>query len=70
MTSHIFRKTCATILDAAQFTPRRIADQLGHARPSLTEDVSVARKVANPDTADVLNAELGTESTSKELGSG
>ncbi len=60
VTSHVFRKTCATILDEARFTARQIADQLGHARPSLTQDVYVARKVANPATADVLHDELGT----------
>ncbi|EHR52143.1 site-specific recombinase XerC [Saccharomonospora marina XMU15] len=60
VTSHVFRKTCATILDEARFTPRQIADQLGHARPSLTQDVYVARKIANPATAEVLNDELGT----------
>ncbi|TLW92102.1 site-specific integrase [Saccharomonospora piscinae] len=60
VTSHVFRKTCATILDEARFTPRQIADQLGHARPSLTQDVYVARKLANTATADALHDELGT----------
>ncbi|MEY7974643.1 tyrosine-type recombinase/integrase [Saccharomonospora xinjiangensis] len=60
VTSHVFRKTCATILDEARFTPRQIADQLGHARPSLTQDVYVARKMANPAAADALHDELGT----------
>ncbi|GHF47738.1 integrase [Amycolatopsis bartoniae] len=66
VTSHVFRKTCATILDEARFTPRQIADQLGHARPSLTQDVYVGRKVANPAAADALQQELGTESGTKE----
>ncbi|WP_233519971.1 tyrosine-type recombinase/integrase [Prauserella sp. PE36] len=60
VTSHVFRKTCATILDEARFTPRQIADQLGHARPSLTQDVYVGRKVANPATADALQEGLDT----------
>ncbi|WP_236789087.1 site-specific integrase [Amycolatopsis sp. GM8] len=59
VTSHVFRKTCATILDEARFTPRQIADQLGHARPSLTQDVYVGRKVANPAAAHALQEGLG-----------
>nr|WP_246405961.1 tyrosine-type recombinase/integrase [Modestobacter versicolor] len=33
VTSHTFRKTVATRLDEAGFTPRQVADQLGHANP-------------------------------------
>ncbi|MFR9730392.1 tyrosine-type recombinase/integrase [Saccharopolyspora sp. MS10] len=33
VTSHVFRKTAATILDEAGLTPRLVADQLGHSRP-------------------------------------
>ncbi len=39
VTSHVFRKTVATRLDEAGFTPRQVADQLGHANPSMTLDV-------------------------------
>lgn len=60
VTSHVFRKTCATILDEAKFTSRQIADQLGHSRPSLTQDVYLGRKVANPAVAEALERELGT----------
>ncbi|PZS25128.1 MAG: hypothetical protein DLM59_20750 [Pseudonocardiales bacterium] len=42
VTSHVFRKTVATRLDEAGFTPRHVADQLGHANPSMTLDGSVA----------------------------
>jgi integrase len=59
VTSHVFRKTCATILDEAGLSPRAIADQLGHARPSMTQDVYVGRKVINPATAAALDAALG-----------
>lgn len=31
VTSHLFRKTVATRLDEVGFTPRQVADQLGHA---------------------------------------
>ncbi|XVV05087.1 tyrosine-type recombinase/integrase [Actinosynnema sp. CA-248983] len=60
VTSHVFRKTCATILDEAKLTPREIADQLGHSRPSMTQDVYLGRKVVNPAAAEALERELGT----------
>ena len=59
VTSHVFRKTCATILDEAGLSARAIADQLGHARPSMTQDVYMGRKVINPQTAAALDAALG-----------
>lgn len=33
VTSHVFRKTAATILDHAGLTARAIAGHIGHARP-------------------------------------
>jgi integrase len=39
ITSHIFRKTTATLLDNAGLSARTIADQLGHAQPSVTQNV-------------------------------
>jgi integrase len=54
ITSHAFRKTTATILDDAGQTARQIADQLGHARPSLTQDVYLGRKAKNPAAAEAL----------------
>lgn len=62
VTSHVFRKTCATILDEAGLSARAIADQLGHARPSMTQDVYLGRKVVNPANADALQRALDTES--------
>lgn len=59
VTSHVFRKTCATILDEAGLSARVIADQLGHARPSMTQDVYMARKVINPRSAAALDAAMG-----------
>jgi integrase len=58
ITSHNFRKTTATVLDAGDFTAREIADQLGHARPSMTQDVYMGRKVRNSRTADAIDAAL------------
>jgi integrase len=62
VTSHVFRKTAATVLDEAGLSARVIADQLGHARPSMTQDVYLGRKVASRDTANVLEGILGKES--------
>jgi len=54
VTSHTFRKTVATRLDEAGFTPRQVADQLGHANPSMTLDVYFGRQVVSADAARVL----------------
>ncbi|MEV0794910.1 helix-turn-helix domain-containing protein [Kribbella sp. NPDC050459] len=58
ITSHSFRKITATILDDAGQSARQIADQLGHARPSLTQDVYMARRAKNPDAAAALETAL------------
>ncbi|MBG0564893.1 site-specific integrase [Actinoplanes aureus] len=42
-TSHLLRKTVATQMDDAGVPTREIADQLGHARPSMTSDVYLGR---------------------------
>lgn len=55
VTSHTFRKTVATRLDEARLTPRQVADQLGHANPSMTLDVYFGRHVASAEAAAVLN---------------
>lgn len=65
VTSHVFRKTCATILDEAGLSARAIADQLGHARPSMTQDVYMGRKVVDPRNADALQRALDTKSGDK-----
>jgi integrase len=44
VTSHYFRKTVATLMDEAGLSARSAADQLGHAKPSLTADIYVGRK--------------------------
>jgi integrase len=55
VTSHVFRKTVATRLDEAGFTPRQVADQLGHANPSMTLDVYFGRHVVSAEAARVLD---------------
>lgn len=56
VTSHVFRKTAATILDDAGLTARQIADQVGHSRPSMTQDVYMHRGATNPAAAAALDA--------------
>ena len=55
VTSHTFRKTVATRLDEAGLSARQIADHLGHAAPSMTQDVYMGRRVASSDAAKVLD---------------
>ncbi|PZF81595.1 site-specific integrase [Jiangella anatolica] len=58
ITSHAFRKTTATVLDDAGQSARQVADQLGHSRPSMTQDVYMARRVLNPTAAGLLDDAL------------
>jgi integrase len=55
LTSHTFRKTVATRLDEAGWSARQIADQLGHAQPSVTLDTYMGRKVVGADAARILD---------------
>lgn len=55
VTTHVFRKTAATILDEAGLSARVIADQLGHSRPSLTQDVYMARKLPGRAAVDAFD---------------
>ncbi len=56
ITSHVIRKTTATMLDHAGLSARAIADQLGHANPSLTQDIYLGRQVASTGAAAALEA--------------
>jgi integrase len=56
VTSHVFRKTVATLMDHAGLSSRAAADQLGHANTSMTTDVYFGRKVAATGAAAVLEA--------------
>jgi integrase len=72
ITSHSFRKTAATILDEAALSARLVADQLGHSRPSLTQDVYLARRAVDSQAAQALEAALrdiaaGAESNGKPM---
>lgn len=68
VTSHVFRKTAATILDDAGLSPRDIADQLGHSKPSMTLDVYMGRTVVSPRAAIALQTALfGEHSATSEF---
>jgi integrase len=58
ITSHTFRKTAATILDEAALSARLVADQLGHSRPSMTQDVYMGRRTVDSQAALALEAAL------------
>jgi integrase len=45
-------------LDEAALSARLIADQLGHARPSMTQDVYLTRRAVDDQAARALDAVL------------
>ena len=59
VTSHAFRRAVATIMDAAGLAARQAADQLGHARPSITQDIYMNRNT-QPTGAAALLEQLDT----------
>ncbi len=71
ITSHTFRKTAATILDEAALSARLVADQLGHSRPSMTQDVYMGRRAVDSQAALALEAALrGIADLSEKGGKG
>jgi integrase len=60
VTSHVFRKTVATLLDESGLTAREIADQLGHSRVSITQDTYLGRKSVGRGAAVALEEMFGT----------
>jgi len=63
VTTHSFRKTTATLLDQAGLSARVVADQLGHARPSMTQDVYMGRRAVDPGAVAALEEALGGRQT-------
>lgn len=59
VTSHTFRKTVITLMHLAGLPDRAVADQAGHAKVSMTQDVYFGRKVAKTGAAAVLE-QIGT----------
>lgn len=58
-TFHSFRKTVGTALDQAGLSARDIAEYLGHADPSLTQQVYMSKTVGGPRAANALDGLLG-----------
>ena len=56
VTSHWLRKSVATLMDQAGLSARAAADQLGHSKVSVTQDIYFGRGVADTGAADVLEA--------------
>ena len=56
VTSHIYRRTVATLMDDAELTARQAADQLGHAKVSMTQDNYFGRKAARTALLDCWTA--------------
>lgn len=54
VTIRTFRRSVATILDAAGLSARQIADQLGQSKISTTQDVYMGRRAPGRDAADAL----------------
>lgn len=61
--SHTLRKTVATFLDDADVSARKISDQLGHSKVSMTQDRYLGRKLTDRHTADVLENLLTFDDT-------
>ncbi|UQX88822.1 site-specific integrase [Jatrophihabitans telluris] len=55
VTPHTFRKTVATLLDECAASARMIADQLGHSRVSMTQDVNLGRRAVHSAVAEALS---------------
>ena len=51
ITSHIFRKTVATLMDQAGLSPRAGADQLGHSQVTMTMNTYWGRKAVDTRAA-------------------
>ena len=54
--THTYRKTVAKVLDQSCASTRMIADQLGHSRVSMTQDVYLGRRAANTGNLAALEA--------------
>jgi len=64
LTGHALRKTCATALDVAGASASGIAEYLGHRRPSMTQDVDIAKNVGSAEAARQLSRMFGGRSGS------
>jgi integrase len=51
----------ASFLDDADVPTRKISDQLGHAKVSMTQDRYLGRRLTDRQTANVLEKLLGSD---------
>ncbi len=58
VTTHSFRKTMATLIDENGLSARVGADQLGHAKVSMTQDRYMTRGKVHNEVADLLDATI------------
>jgi len=61
---HTYRKTVATWMDGQGLSARTIADQLGHSRISMTQDVYMGRRAVDASAVRALD---GLPLTNDEL---
>jgi integrase len=61
MTSHVWRKTVASMMDDAGLSARAAADQLGHAKVSMTQDNYFKRRVRRTGAAEVMERVVPAE---------
>jgi integrase len=61
VTSHSFRKSVATMIDDAGLSARIGADQLGHAKVSMTQDKYMRRGKIHAVVADLLDRAISGE---------
>ena len=55
LVSHTLRKTVASFLDDANVSTRKISDQLGHSKVSMTQDRYLGRRLTDRQTSEVLD---------------
>lgn len=61
VTSHSFRKTVATLIDDEGLSARIGADQLGHAKVSMTQDKYMSRGRVHTQVAELLDRAINDE---------
>lgn len=61
VTSHSFRKSLATMIDDAGMSARVGADQLGHAKVSMTQDIYMRRGKVHAEVAALLDRVVSGE---------
>lgn len=61
VTSHSFRKSVATLIDDAGLSARVGADQLGHSKVGMTQDVYMRRGKVHTEVADLLDRAIPDE---------